>query len=167
MLSTLSVPMVRRREEPSRPATPHPIPTAVEPRLEYFQKSFQNQWRALGLADSAQRRGSDSPPCHPRDPEEKLQALAWAVSAVMLDRLRRHYRQPGLLTAFLQAQGLDPEEPAMEPVGQILTGNRRVALAWLDLLRALLTAAGWQEHPGFLRWLLYTALAETGALALL
>ena len=162
-MSTLSVPMVRRRDEPSRPATPHPIPTAVEPRLEYFQQSFQNQWRALGLADPARKRGSDSLPCHPRDPEEKLQALAWAVSAVMLDWLRSHYRQPGLRTAFLQSQGLDPEGPAMEPLHQILTGNRRVALTQTDLLRALLAVAGWRENPGFLRWLLYTALGEAGA----
>lgn len=166
-MSTLSVPMMRRREEPSRPATPHPIPTAVEPQLEYFQKSFQYQWRALGLADPAQRRGSDSPPRYPRDPEEKMQALAWAVSAALLARLRGRFAVPTTRTTFLLEQGLDPDGPAREQLDQILAGNCRVALARLDLLNALLAAAGWQENPGFLRWLLYTALAETGALALL
>ena len=133
-----------------------PAADGTVPRPGHFQQSFQDQLIGLVCIWPDIR-----PACFSNGfKAEVLQVLAWAVSATLLARLRRHFRSAESRTEFLLAHGLDPHGPVRKQLPQILRGDRRVALARLDLLEKLLAAAGHSENPVFLKWLLQMALGQ-------
>lgn len=126
------------------------------PRQGFFQQTFEDQLLGLLCVRPGWR-----PDCFPnRFKAEALQTLAWSVSAALFATLRRHFRSAESRAAFLQTEGLDPAGPARQQLRRILGGDRRAAIARIELLEKLLAVAGYAENPVYLRWLLWMSLGE-------